>query len=201
MNATKSQAEAFATGLIEGVVSVSEVVAWADGLIQQVEIPEDWLIALASASHSSPKQVIALLHDVPGDLDHTEANELARALLARKNRPFALFDPTLLPNGFRYPRKLVRFATSGEYPWLPTVWFLDARSSYSEEVLRQVQRVRTDLVPFAHSEDRFPSLSGTEADCVYIVDIVDKTVGRVGSFDEWLALVDADGAAFAYVRV
>lgn len=192
----KSKANAFSYGLINGLVSIPEVVAWADGLIEESDFPEEWLINLSLCGSYDPKDVISLLHQVPGQSSESEASSIVVDYLARQNKPFALFDSTLLPTDFRYPEKLVRFSETGQYPYMATAAFLNADWKDASELIDYVQAVNPAFVPFAKEDDRFTCFLSPAADDVFIVDIVECISARLGSFDSWLERVVKDSQVY-----
>ena len=195
----RSKADALAYGLVNGLVSTSEVVEWADELLGESAAPQEWLIELSLCEGSDPKDVLALLHQVPGPRSESEAASIAFEYLARRNKPFALFDRSLLPSNFSYPDQLVTFSETGRYPYFPTVEFLDADWKSSSDIIKYVQAVNTAFVPFAKEDDRFTCFLSSEMDAVFIVDIVERTSARLGTFCSWLERVEKEGRESVYV--
>jgi len=185
----KSKANALSYGLINGLVSIPEVVAWADGLLAESDSPEEWLINLSLCGSCDPKDVISLLHQVPGQSSESEASSIVVDYLARQNKPFALFDSTVLPVDFRYPDKLVSFSETGQYPYMATAAFLDADWKNASDLIDYVQAVNPAFVPFAQEDDRFTCFLSPASDQVFIVDIVEHASARLGTFDSWLERV------------
>jgi len=66
--------------LIAGIVSVADVVAWADDLITQSDTPGDQLIRLSLSGDSHPFDVVSLLREMSGGCDAIMA---IRSLLGR----------------------------------------------------------------------------------------------------------------------
>ena len=192
----KSKANALSYGLINGLVSVPEVVAWADGLIEESDSPDEWLINISLCGSSNPKDVISLLHQVPGQSSESEASSIVVDYLARQNKPFALFDSTLLPIDFRYPDRLVGFSKTGQYPYMATAFFLNADWKDASELIDYVQAVNPAFVPFAKEDDRFICFLSPASDDVSIVDIIELTSARLGTFDSWLERVVKDSQVY-----
>lgn len=199
MMLAKSKADALAYGLINGLVPISEVVEWADDLLGTTEAPQEWLIDLSLCGGSDPKDVLSLLHRVPGPSLESETVSTVIEYLARRNRPFALFDRELLPSHFSYPDQLIKFSETGRYPYLPTVEFLDADWDFSSDIIEYVQAVDPAFVPFAKEDDRFTCFLSSEKDAVFIVDIVERTSARLGTFGSWLERAAKEARGFAYV--
>lgn len=68
-------------GLQHGLLSVQDVIAWADGLIDGSDSPPEWLINLAMAR---PNDIDQLLQQVPGESDVDLAINLLMGLLNRR---------------------------------------------------------------------------------------------------------------------
>jgi hypothetical protein len=185
MSDEKNQAEVFVYGLIHGLVTTDEVVRWAASLLSATPAPASWNIDLCSGEAQTPKELIATLHTVPGAYSPGEVNAGVANLLTRKNKPFRLFAPDLLPISFVYPKKLVEYAQNGNYPYDPAVWFIDASTSHAESLLGLVRDVGQFYVPFAQVDDRFPSFDSNHDNAVVIVDIVDRVVAQAGSAASW----------------
>ena len=196
----KPQADAFSYGLVKGLVTVAEIVAWADGVIAETDAPEDWQIDLSLSGKKSPKEVLALLHRVPGSSCQAVSDAIALDYLARLNRPFALYGRALLPDGFTYPERLVAFSKTGQYPYLPTVWFIDANSSGAERIVEHVQLVDRAFVPFAQEDDRFTCFLSSASNAVHIVDIVERTSANFGTFDSWLDGAVAEARSMVHIN-
>lgn len=190
MSDEKSQSEVFVYGLVHGLVTTDEVGRWAEGLLSATPAPASWVIDLCSGETQSPKQLIATLHTVPGAYSPEEVNVGVANLLARKNKPFALYAPDLLPPSFVYPRKLVEYARTGSFPYDPAVWFIDASTSHARSLIGHVRDVGSFYVPFAQVDDRFPSFDSNSGNDVVIVDIVDRVVAPVGSAASWFDLYE-----------
>jgi len=62
----KTPAKAFELSLLVDLVSVADVVAWADSIIVNSEIPPHWVIDISLAGDKSSGDVVNLLHSVPG---------------------------------------------------------------------------------------------------------------------------------------
>ncbi|WP_157956583.1 hypothetical protein [Dyella sp. C11] len=185
MSDQKSQAEVFVYGLVHGLVTPDEVGRWAEGLLSATPAPESWIIELCTGEERSPKELIATLHTVPGASNPADVNAGVNNLLTRKNKPFELFAPELLPPSFVSPLRLVQYARTGHFPYDPSVWFIDAASSHARSLLRHVRDVNPLYVPFAKVGDRFLSFDSSAKNGVVVVDIVERIVAQLESAASW----------------
>ncbi|RUO31654.1 hypothetical protein CWE12_01250 [Aliidiomarina sedimenti] len=185
MNESKCKAEAYLYGLLNDLVSDQDVIAWADSLIMEYDVPNDWLIDLCGCKKGESKKIIGILNSVKGTADTARINEEILSLYSNKTRPFSLYSIDELPDGFIYPTDLEKMAMNGGYVYNALVEWLDRKWSYMGRLLRHVQEVNPSFVPFAKLDDRFLCLD--EKHEVYIADILEKQQVKVGSFGQWYA--------------
>jgi hypothetical protein len=67
------QAETFRLLLLMGIVSKSEIIAWADDLIMRLENPPEWLLNISLAANDSEGAIEFKLRDVPFEGDRMTA--------------------------------------------------------------------------------------------------------------------------------
>lgn len=90
----KHYADYFAMGLQLGICSHTELITWADKLIEKIDRPSDWTIDLSTDSQKHELDVVRILNSVPGVPDL----EVSFRLLIAK---LALVKPVLYSdNGF-----------------------------------------------------------------------------------------------------
>jgi hypothetical protein len=73
MTIDPQEAEIKRLQLLAGLVSVAEVVAWADELIEKSDLPETWMMDLSMSSHAHVEDVIAQLDTLSAGCDHLAA--------------------------------------------------------------------------------------------------------------------------------
>jgi hypothetical protein len=185
MRDPKTQAEIFVYGLIHHLASSTEVIEWADQLLLDTESPDGWLLNLSSAIGANPKQVIELLHQVPGHQDEKGVGLGIAELRSRLSQPFGLFLPGFIPPSFKYPEAFQKIARSGGYLYNPEIEFINANSSYANELLGHVRAVKTSYIPFAKVDDRFYCFDAEQQDRIVIVDIVEGISSAAGEFGSW----------------
>lgn len=94
----KHYADYFVMGLQLGISLHSEIIAWADRIIETTNRPTDWAIDLSTSSQKSKLDVIHVLNSIPGVSDL----EVSFRLLIAK---LALVKPVIFPdNGFINPQ-------------------------------------------------------------------------------------------------
>ena len=91
----RQYADYFAIGLLLELCPVSEVVAWVDQLIEDIDHPKEWMIELSTSASKHPLDVIHLLDLVPGSKDLEISLRLVIAKLGK-------LHPTLLPEQGRF---------------------------------------------------------------------------------------------------
>src|SRR5438093_10536397 len=105
----KEQAEVLRHGLLAGVCTVADVVAWADGIIAADSKPDIAVIEVSTSGLRRTADVIALLREVPGECDPVIVIRRAMANL----RSALAANPARGPEIARW---LYQLATSGELP-------------------------------------------------------------------------------------
>ena len=105
----KAEAESLRLGLLAGVVSVGEVIRWADSAIVAMDQPEVSIIDVALSVGRSPDFVARQLESVPGNVDHVDAlrSLLASFLVELEAEPEHAWD---------IARRLYRLAASVDWP-------------------------------------------------------------------------------------
>ena len=88
-------ADYLSMGLLLGLCSVNEVIAWVDQLIEEDDHPPDWMIELSTSTSKHPLDVIHLLDAVPGTKDLEISFRLVIVKLGE-------VYPTLLPEQGRF---------------------------------------------------------------------------------------------------
>lgn len=198
MSDAKTRAEVFVYGLINGLVEPIEVTQWAETLLAAMPEPESWILDVCTGELPDPKDLVSILHTVPGSCNSEDVNHGIAELLSRKNKPFDLFAPDLLPPSFTYPRQLVEYARLGKYPYNPAVWFIDASFSHARSLLGHVKDINPAYMPFAQIDDRFPCLNSNNDNEVVVVDIVERTVSPIGSVESWFNSYQAQADGYAW---
>ena len=183
MNETKCKAEANVYGLLNGLLTDQDVISWADSLIMQSEMPDDWLIDLCGCKKGDTKKIIGLLKSANGSPDASCVNKEILSLYSSKTHPFSLYGADEIPTDFVYPQTLEAMAKSGGYTYNALIEWLDRKWSYMGSLLQHVKEVNPSLVPFGKLDDRFLCLDKNHM--VHIVDIVDKNQVMIGSFESW----------------
>ncbi|SOD02119.1 hypothetical protein SAMN05216486_10259 [bacterium JGI 053] len=79
----KQEAEALRVAITRGFAAVADAVAWADRVIVADPRPDWALLDISLAGRGSPADMITLLRDVPGEVDH---ESVMRDVLARMLR-------------------------------------------------------------------------------------------------------------------
>lgn len=87
----RQYADYFAMGLLLELCSVSEVIAWVDQLIEDIDRPEEWMIELSTSASKHPLDVVHLLDLIPGSKELEISLRLVIAKLGK-------LHPTLLPD-------------------------------------------------------------------------------------------------------
>lgn len=193
----KTQSEVFAYGLVHGLVPIADVVSWADCLLTETANPEEWLLDLSTFTGGSEKELLSLLHCVPGSCDVQAANQGMLELLSKARcRPFGLFHRDVLPSEFAYPVRFVSLAQSGKYLYNPAIEFLDANAEYALDILRYVGDVSSAYVPFAKGDDEFYCFDANSPDRIVIVDIVDHSSTNLSDFESWLQEYENEAHSF-----
>jgi hypothetical protein len=105
----KEEAEVLRHGLLAGVRTVADAVAWADSMVAADPKPDIAVIEVASSARRSTADVVALLRDVPGECDSVAAIRRAMADL----RTALASEPA---RGLEIARWLYQLGTSGELP-------------------------------------------------------------------------------------
>ncbi|MEK7454986.1 MAG: hypothetical protein AABZ76_08690 [Pseudomonadota bacterium] len=115
---------------------------------------------------------------------------------------FKLYSPRVLPEKFRYPAMLERFAQTGEHPFLYPWWFVDAESEAGALFFDIRQNDGRNLIPFAKVDDGRGDLacfdgddgSGNPRVLMLVLDGSDRFYNFM-DFDDWLfaAKKDANG--------
>lgn len=80
----KHYADYLSMGLEIGACFQSDVVAWADRLIEQSDRPEMWMIELSTSANKSVLDVYHLLHAVPGASNLDASLKLLLAQLGKR---------------------------------------------------------------------------------------------------------------------
>jgi hypothetical protein len=88
-------ADYFAMGLLLELCSVSEVIAWVDQLVADIDRPEEWMIELSTSASRHPLDVIRLLDSIPGSKELEISLQLVIAKLGK-------LHPTLLSDRGRF---------------------------------------------------------------------------------------------------
>ena len=192
MLSAKTQSEVYVYGLIHGLVKASEVIGWSDQLLAESTNPEEWLLELCTGERKSEKELISLLHSVPGVCDARAANTAIIDLRSKDSRPFGLFPPEVIPTSFSYPAKFVEFAKGGGFLCNPSVEFVDAHWDYARSLLQHVKDVNGSYVLFAKVDDRFCCFDSSSNNQVVIVDIVERSSTPLTDFDTWLRGYDEE---------
>jgi len=77
----KTEAEALAVALDVGAINVSDVIAWADAVIDTEEHPHWSICEVATVGTKYPPDVANALREVPGEADIGEVQRWLRATL------------------------------------------------------------------------------------------------------------------------
>lgn len=97
----KNYADYLWTGLNIGICSQSDVVNWADSLIEQNELVRDWMIDLSTSEGKHVLDVQHLLYNVPGA---SNPEVTFRLLVAKLGKCY----PTVQPKHIKLLRNLYR---------------------------------------------------------------------------------------------
>jgi len=95
----RQYADYFSIGMLLGLCSVNEVIAWIDRLIEKDDCPSDWMIELSTSASKHPLDVIHLLELVPGTKDLEVSWRLA---IAKLGELYPILSPA--PRRFVQPR-------------------------------------------------------------------------------------------------
>ena len=68
------------------LIEAAKIVAWADALIAESELPAPWMIDLSLVDKSDPHAVLVLLRQVPGEPNLQESLGLLNGLVSREWR-------------------------------------------------------------------------------------------------------------------
>jgi hypothetical protein len=79
----KEEAETLRYGLLLGFTTVSDVVAWADAVLEASESPDTAIIDLAMAGHLTAPDVAVVLRDVPGECDPVMVMRILHGVMLR----------------------------------------------------------------------------------------------------------------------
>lgn len=88
-------------GLYVGLCSRTEIICWADCLIEQSEYPEDWTIDLSTSQGKHLMDVLHLLRAVPGIVNLDVSFRLLVAKLGRLHPTVSPEHTGLLANLYR----------------------------------------------------------------------------------------------------
>ena len=123
MASVNTEAAAFAIGLEIGVVSVSDVVAWADRQVAAAVVPPPAICELSMAATMQMRVVVNLLRSIAGPIDSSECVRLTVG-----NLLVALQDPEFDPESVA--RTLFHLASTNDLPDGPfkakSWWYWDA---------------------------------------------------------------------------
>ncbi|WP_165246236.1 hypothetical protein [Paludisphaera soli] len=82
----RDEAEALAEALEFGLCDVRDAVAWADAWILREDVPHERLCDVSLASGRTPRAVMDLLHEFPGEPDRGAVDGLVLTILADRMR-------------------------------------------------------------------------------------------------------------------
>jgi hypothetical protein len=82
----KDQAEFFARALESGLKTVSEVIAWADENIMQLETPPIWLLELSLMGKVKTQDVVNMLRQADGVVDEAKVSQAYLQMLLEQIR-------------------------------------------------------------------------------------------------------------------
>lgn len=92
MNQIKQKADALGMALETGAISRSDVVAWADSLIETTEQPLEWMIELSLSANKHYLDVVHMLREVPGEIDDDLSFKLFLDILSEKKPSISVKD-------------------------------------------------------------------------------------------------------------
>jgi len=101
----KQYADYFRMGLELGVCSHTEIINWADRLIETSEKPEDWMIELATSQNQHILDVLHILQNVSGLADLDISFQLLMTRLGKQ-------IPTISPKDTKLLNRLYSFVDS-----------------------------------------------------------------------------------------
>jgi hypothetical protein len=105
----RTEAESIRAGIIAGVQTVKDAVAWADSAISEETSPHPSIIEIALSGNRRPQDVISLLSEVPGTFDRIDVyHRLLRTMLQELDK-----RPTTAE---AIAKSLYRVAASPEWP-------------------------------------------------------------------------------------
>lgn len=140
---TKIQAEILRNCLELGLVSSSEVISWADSLVEQSFQPDIALIEVSMAGNLHSNDVADLLRNVPGE---TNPNRIYQGIFSHMRA--TLIDKP--ESETRIVRALFQLATAGEAPDKAAesemFWFYDALDLAKAGYGGDVTEIRNSIV-------------------------------------------------------
>jgi hypothetical protein len=138
----KETAEYFHYGLMLGLHSVRDAMAWIDTIIDAEPVPDIALIEASLSGSRGPRAVADWLAQVPGEFDKQKvAKLLMRAMLERLNQ-----DPE---QAQRIARWLYEMALEAPDEAENEMWYFDdALELASDGIYGDVNEIRNELVTF-----------------------------------------------------
>ena len=111
----KEEAEALRVAITRGFATVADAVAWADRVIVADPRPDWALLDISLAGRGSPADMITLLREVPGEVDHERVMRGVLACMLRALDADAA-------RGERIANALYSMKADGELPDEPFGW-------------------------------------------------------------------------------
>ncbi|MBK3493607.1 hypothetical protein JFL43_01720 [Viridibacillus sp. YIM B01967] len=142
----KLNAEVYRIGLNIGLFSISDIVKWADKVIDKLNVPPYEFIELAMSSKETPAEVNLKLMEIEGDVDKDLSIHIVLGLMNQY-----LTSPKDLLNAIKILDKLIEYLPDvGSYDWIEMELhsFSDALGIHIETNTEIYNRMRKFLANF-----------------------------------------------------